>query len=200
MSPDPAVQTPDWPNELPVLSADGVTLYEPSAQDVAPLVDVLSAPDASRFGIEGPIDDRAVRTLIERLTRDRAAGVGFAYTIAAAFGVAGFVQVRQLNPGFTGAEWDMTLAPAARGTGLFLESARLVGSFAFGSIGVHRLEARVLQSNGRAMGALRKLGAVQEGVLRRSIRRNDTYFDQVLWSILKEDWSDQPASISAHVH
>lgn len=94
----------------------------------------------------------------------------------------------------------MTLAPVARGTGLFLESARLLGSFAFGSVGVHRLEARVLQSNGRAIGALRKLGAVQKGVLRRSIHRGDGYVDQVLWSIIKEDWSDQPASISAHIH
>jgi len=47
----------------------------------------------------------------------------------------------------------------------------LIGSFAFGTIGTHRLEARVLLQNGRASGALRKLGAVQEGVLRHSVRR-----------------------------
>ncbi len=200
MSPDPATQPADWRHELPVLNAYGVTLYEPSAQDLGPLVDALSAPDASLFGIDGPPDEGAVRALVERLARDRAAGVGFAYAIAAAFGVVGLVQVRRLDPGFTGAEWDMTLAPAARGTGIFLESARLIGSFVFGSIGVHRLEARVLQSNGRAMGALRKLGAVQEGVLRRAVRRGDAYFDQVLWSVIREDWSDQPASVSAQIH
>jgi RimJ/RimL family protein N-acetyltransferase len=29
---------------------------------------------------------------------------------------------------------------------------------------------------------------VQEGVLRRSFLRNGQYHDQVLWSILAEDW------------
>ena len=43
----------------------------------------------------------------------------------------------------------------------------------------------MLLQNGRANGALRKLGAVQEGVLRRSVRRDGEYFDQVLWSMLE---------------
>ena len=83
---------------------------------------------------------------------------------------------------------------------MFLETARLVGSFAFGSVGVHRIEARVLLQNGRANGALRKLGAVQEGVLRRSIRRQGEYVDQVLWSMLKEDWGEHWISTAPRVH
>ena len=62
--------------------------------------------------------------------------------------------------------------------------------FAFNVIGAHRIEARVQLQNGRANGALRKLGAVQEGILRRSARRRGEYVDQVLWSVLKDDWSD----------
>jgi ribosomal-protein-alanine N-acetyltransferase len=83
---------------------------------------------------------------------------------------------------------------------VFLEAARLVGSFAFGSVGAHRLEARVLLRNGRANGALRKLGAVQEGILRRSLRLGGEYLDQVLWSMLKEDWGDHWVSTSPRVH
>ena len=80
------------------------------------------------------------------------------------------------------------------------ETARLVGSFAFGTVGVHRLEARVLLQNGRANGALRKLGAVQEGVLRESVRRGTAYLDQVLWSVLKEDWGEHWISTAPRVH
>ena len=57
-------------------------------------------------------------------------------------------------------------------------------------MGAHRLEARAALQNGRANGALRKLGAVQEGILRRSVRRGEDYVDQVLWSLLKEDWAN----------
>ena len=48
--------------------------------------------------------------------------------------------------------------------------------------------------------ALRKLGAVQEGLRRRSARRGQEYIDQVLWSLLKDDWSDHWVSIAPRVH
>jgi RimJ/RimL family protein N-acetyltransferase len=48
-------------------------------------------------------------------------------------------------------------------------------------------------ANGRGNGALRKLGAVQEGVLRRSFLKNGQHLDQVLWSILSEEWRQSKA-------
>jgi len=40
---------------------------------------------------------------------------------------------------------------------------------------------------------LRKVGALQEGILRRSFQRNGRYYDQILWSILKDDWHQAKA-------
>jgi RimJ/RimL family protein N-acetyltransferase len=37
------------------------------------------------------------------------------------------------------------------------------------------------------------MGAIQEGVLRRSFLRNGEYLDQGLWSILAEDWLEAKA-------
>jgi ribosomal-protein-alanine N-acetyltransferase len=190
----------DWRRELPILAAYGVALREPTATDVPSLTGVLAGGDASRFGIDEHVTPAAVQGLIDRVTRDRAAGIGFTYVITASSDVVGLIQVRQLDPAFEAAEWEMTLVPAARGTGIFMEATRLVGSFVFDTLGTHRLEARVLQHNGRAIGALRKIGAVQEGILRRSVRRGDTYLDQVLWSILREDWSDQQPSTPPRIH
>ena len=51
--------------------------------------------------------------------------------------------------------------------------------FAFEAVGVHRLEARAAVRNGRGNGALRKIGAVQEGVLRKSFLKDGEYLDQV---------------------
>jgi RimJ/RimL family protein N-acetyltransferase len=190
----------DWRRELPVLATYNVTLREPTAEDLAAIIGILSGSDATRFGIDEQPDETAVKRLIERAAADRGAGTGFTYVVTTIAGTVGLIQVRQVSPGFQAAEWEMTLAPSARGTGIFLETARLVGSFVFDVLGAHRIEARVLQHNGRAMGALRKLAAVQEGILRRSIRHGGVYFDQVLWSILKEDWSDREPSIPLRVH
>ena len=53
---------------------------------------------------------------------------------------------------------------------------------------MRRLEARAAVQNGRGNGALRKLGAYQEGVLRGSLLIPGQQLDQAFWSILDEDW------------
>ena len=164
---------------------------------------LLSAADATRFGMDDQNTELAVQRLIERAARDRAAGLSFTY-VDHHWRDA---RRRRPHPGAAArsarsksAEWECTLAPSARGTGVFFEAVRLVGSFAFGSVGARRLETRVLLQNGRGNTALRKLGAVQEGILRRSVRRNGEYVDQVLWSLLKEDWGDHWVSTGPRVH
>lgn len=203
MSPDPnASHAADWRAALPTLLGRSVTLREPTAHDIGSLVDILSLVDATRFGIDEAITELAAQQLIDRAIRERSAGLSFTYVINAAAGrlVVGLVQMRQVDAPFETAECECTIIPSARGTGVFLETARLVGSLAFGSMGTHRIEARVPLQNGRANGALRKLGAVQEGILRRSMRQHGEYVDQVLWSLLKEDWGDHWVSTGPRVH
>jgi RimJ/RimL family protein N-acetyltransferase len=199
---EPTMNIADWRCGLPVLTARLVTLREPTPHDLGALVDLLSIGDATRFGIDGELTDLATMRFLERVACERAAGVAFAFLISlpASRSAAGLVRVRQLDLAFEAAEWEITLAPSVRGTGVFLEAARLMGSFAFSVVGVHRLEARVLVQSGRANAALRKLGAVQEGILRRSMRHDGRYFDQVLWSILREDWGDHWVSTTPRVH
>ena len=123
----------------------------------------------------------------------RAAGqyVCFAVVPRGSDTAVGLFQVRSLEPGFGTAEWGFALGSRVLGHAASSRTAReLVLDFAFDVLGVHRLEARAALSNGRGNGALRKIGAVQEGVLRRSFLRNGEYLDQALWSILADDWRD----------
>jgi RimJ/RimL family protein N-acetyltransferase len=202
MSESSLIGAATWRSELPTLTGRTITLREPVPQDLGPLVDLLSLGDATRFGIEEPVNAVGVQELIDRAARERAHGtsVTYAITLAGTRTIGGLLQVRQLDPAFEAAEWECTIAPSSRGCGIFMEAARLAGSFTFGTLGTHRLEARVLLQNGRGNGAMRKLGAVQEGVLRRSVRSGGEYFDQVLWSILKEDWGEHWVSTAPRVH
>jgi ribosomal-protein-alanine N-acetyltransferase len=102
----------------------------------------------------------------------------------------GLFQVREMERGFGTAEWGFALGSAFWGTGLFQESAELVLEFAFETLGVHRLEARAALLNKRGTGALRKIGAVQECVLRGSLERNGEFLDQALYSVLNFDWRE----------
>ncbi len=191
----------DWKIGLPPLTGRLVALREPILHDAEALLDLLLTSDATRFGLDEPITDLAVRHLIERCASDRLSGQAFTYAITMQQSrlLVGLIQVRQLYLDFSSAMWECTIAPSARGTGIFLEAAQLVGSFAFDSVGTYRLEARARLHNGRANGALRKLGAVQEGILRGSTQSGD-HGDQVLWSTLKDDWGNRWMPTAARVH
>src|SRR5580765_1364367 len=117
-----------WRTELPTLIGRAVTLREPASQDLGPLVDLLCLSDAARFGLEEPVSDVTVQELIERVARERANGVSITYaiTMTGARTLVGLLQVRSLDPVFEAAEWECTIAPASRGTGVFIDAARLV--------------------------------------------------------------------------
>lgn len=100
----------------------------------------------------------------------------------------GIIQIRRLDVDFSNAEWGFAIAESWWGTGVFREAAKLVLAFAFDCVGIHRLEARAAVSNRRGNGALRKLGAIQEAVLRRSFLAGEGHVDQILWSLLESDW------------
>jgi ribosomal-protein-alanine N-acetyltransferase len=76
------------------------------------------------------------------------------------------------------------------GSGLFMASAGIVLRFLFECVGVRRLEARSVALNVRGTGVLQKLGAVQEGRLRRAFCKNDEYVDEVLWTIHASAWRE----------
>ena len=192
----------NWRQAVPVLTGRGVTLRELVHGDAPALLAMLSTEEVSRFISPPPTTVQGFERFITWTHQQRAAGsyVCFAVVPDGMTTAIGLFQVRSLEPGFQTAEWGFALGSAFWGTGAFIEGARVVVDFAIDTIGVHRLEARAAVQNGRGNGALRKVGAVQEGVLRRSFLRNGQYLDQALWSILDTDWRQAKAVWGPKVH
>jgi [ribosomal protein S5]-alanine N-acetyltransferase len=194
------VVSSNWRDALPVLTSDGVTLRELRLSDAPSLFAMLTTEEVARFISPPPSTVEGFERFIAWTLRQRSAGtyVCFAVTVGDSDTAVGIFQVRELEPGFGTAEWGFAIGSPYWGTGVFQQGAELVIQFAFETIGVHRLEARAAVRNGRGNGALRKLGAVQEGVLRKSFYRNGEYLDQVLWTILDEDWQAKAVWGTSH--
>jgi [ribosomal protein S5]-alanine N-acetyltransferase len=192
------VLTPDrrdaanWRAALPVLQATGVTLRELRLSDAPSLLAFLTTEEVTRFISPPPTTIAGFERFIEWTHRERAAGhyVCFGIVPDGYDQAVGIFQVRQLNGSFQTAEWGFAMGSSFWGTGVFIESARVVVDFTFGAVGAERLEARSCVQNGRGNGALQKLGAIREGVLRQSFLRDGEYHDQVLWSIVGADWRE----------
>ncbi|AUN31505.1 GNAT family N-acetyltransferase [Niveispirillum cyanobacteriorum] len=78
--------------------------------------------------------------------------------------------------------------PYAR-RGYTSEAARLMLSFAFGQLGLHRVEAACLPTNQASSGVLEKVGFTKEGYARAYLRINDKWADHILYAILRDDWA-----------
>jgi RimJ/RimL family protein N-acetyltransferase len=188
---------PHWRAGLPVLHGASFSLRELREDDATALLTMLASEDVSRFLSPPPPTVEGFERFILWTQRERQAGAYICYAVIPMGSdvPVGLIHVRAIEPGFATAEWGFALDSQYWGTGLFAEAAPLVIDFAFDELGAHRLEARAAVVNGRGNGALRKLGAVQEGLLRRSFVRNGQYYDQVLWSILADDWRMQRTHI-----
>lgn len=192
----------NWRVSMPVLQAKGVVLRELRLSDAPSLLAFLTTEEVTRFISPPPTTIAGFERFIEWTHRERAAGqyVCFGIVPEGYEQAVGLFQVRQLNASFQTAEWGFAMGSNFWGTGLFVESARAVIAFTFTTIGSDRLEARSCVQNGRGNGALQKLGATREGVLRQSFLRSGEYHDQVLWSIVASDWREPivPGTSVAH--
>ena len=180
----------DWRSGLPVLTGSNFTLRELRADDAASLMAMLTTEEVSRFICPAPTTVEAFGRFIQWAHHERRNGnyVCFAIVPQGINTAIGIFQLRSLEYGFTSGEWGFAIGSQFWGSGIFFEGACLILDFAFDVLGAQRLEARAAVANGRGNGALRKMGAVREGLMRRSFFRHGHFHDQVLWGILAADW------------
>jgi ribosomal-protein-alanine N-acetyltransferase len=180
----------DWTTGLPILTGRRMVLRELVKTDALSLLSMLSTEEVGKFISPPPTTPQGFEKFIAWTQRERQAGnqLTFGMVPEGCEHAVGLVQVRAIAPRFSVAEWGFAIGSPFWGTGLFLASARMTLDFAFQHTAINRLEARAVVQNGRGNSALRKLGAVQEGVLRGSLLKDGKYLDQIMWSILSQDW------------
>jgi ribosomal-protein-alanine N-acetyltransferase len=200
--PPARAQCPEWRDQPPVLHAPGFELREVEARDARSLLAMLTTPQVTRFITPPPKTLDGFERFIEWARTQRAAGAFLCFAVVpqSSNEAVGVFQLKSLAPGFGVAELGFAIGSEYWGSGMFDEGARLTLDFAFGTIGVNRVEARSVTDNDRGNRALRRLGAIEEGLLRQSFLHNGQYVDQLLWSILPEDWFNTRAVWAPTVH
>jgi RimJ/RimL family protein N-acetyltransferase len=186
-----------WRDTCPTLRSAGVTLRELRPSDAVTLFTWLTDKQVAHFISPPPSSPEGFERFIRWTIAQREAGeyVCFGVIPDGATEPVGLFQLRQLNNDWRVAEWGFIIAAPFWGTGLFAIAAECILQFAFEVVGVHRVEARAAIPNGRGNGALMKLGAVNELNLRKSFVRNGITYDQVMWSILADEWHQRHKTV-----
>jgi ribosomal-protein-alanine N-acetyltransferase len=180
----------DWRDGLPTYATARCTLRALTEADAASLCAHLATEEVARFISPPPTSVEGFEAFIRWAHREQALGryACFGVVPAGQTAAVGLFQVCLPKAGSDTAEWGFVLGAAFWGTGIFLAGARKVLEFVFAELGIERLEARCMPENGRGTGALHKVGARRERLLRGSFERLGERLDQVLWVIDRRDW------------
>jgi len=177
---------------LPVLMGRRVLLREVHEDDAELVFEYTRDPDVTKFlAFESPEAIEETELFIARAREFRLQGREYVFGIAdvATDRPLGVTALRHIDPLMSTAQIGTWVARPYWGRGLNAEAKELLLDYAFGPLGLHRIEARILPENQRSCRAFEKLGAVCEGTLRESFVKRGSYYDTRLYAILSSGWA-----------
>jgi RimJ/RimL family protein N-acetyltransferase len=181
------------------LRGEHVRLEPLSMEHVPALAAVAFDPELWRYTITAVETDEDLRGYVRSALRDRAAGTAMPFVTldvatGRAIGSTRFANAsandRRVEIGWTwiGRDWQRTAANT--------EAKLLMLRHAFDTLGCVRVELKADALNERSRRAILRIGAREEGTLRRHMRsQGGRWRDTVYFSILDHEWPDVRARL-----
>lgn len=175
--------------DTPTVAGPRVTLRAPEPRDIDARLEAGRDPDFVR-GFGDPADSAGSLTLeqAEGWYR-RACGSGNEWVIEVDGEAVGSARLEAHGHATAAARYAIGIWRAdLRGRGLGEEVTRLVLRHAFGALGLHRVELRVLARNQAAVRCYRKCGFQVEGRLREVLFEGGVWHDELHMGVLEHEF------------
>lgn len=91
-------------------------------------------------------------------------------------------------------EMGYAMAEEHWGKGITSEAAKAVLDYCFQNFEVNRIHAQHKSENAASGKVLQKIGMVLEGTFRQRIFAKDQYWDMVMYSMLRSEWTSRSES------
>jgi len=197
-------QPADWPIPLPPVSLQGklVRLDLLSEDQFPQLLTFAGENEIWRYLTSRPATPDRMRAYLESLVRDYANGAAMPFVVRRQAGaeIVGITRFKSLSREHRKALVGSWYAPSAWGSGCNTEAKLLLLEYGFERLGCLRVEFQVDSRNQRSAGALARMGAVQEGILRSYIITVDGHRrDSVIFSILDSEWPAVKRNLEARL-
>lgn len=178
-------------SRLPTLTAERVVLRWLTREDLPALFSIFSNAEVMRYWSSTPLADeeaagRLLEDIHESFRRQRLFQWGLARRADDL--VIGTCTLANLDPANRRAELGFALGRPWWGQGLAGEGLRTLLRFAFGELGLNRLEADVDPRNSASIRLLERLGFRREGYLRERWRVGGETQDSVFYGLLGREW------------
>lgn len=186
----------------PVVLEGSVVRLEPMTSAHAPeLAAVGLDPELWRW-IPTPVTSLAdMETYVASALAEQARGTALPFVLRhrSEGRLIGSTRFAAIEPAHLRLEIGWTwVTPAHQRSAVNTEAKRLLLTHAFETLGANRVELKTDALNARSRAAILRLGATEEGVLRRHVRTAaGRWRDTVYFSILAEEWPEVKARLEA---
>lgn len=178
---------------LPGLAGKRVTLKALEEADAPALAEAVAGSSAHlrrRFAWAESAGEAELAAFIRAKAQDAEAGDSATFGAFEVKGqrLVGVVALDPIERKAQRAKLGLWVRAGEQDKGYASEAGRLAVDFAFRTLGLHRLYARIDPVNRAARKVLQKLGFRYEGCLRQDKRLSNRWIDQECWGALKVDW------------
>lgn len=133
------------------------------------------------------------RSAVERLFDERensATADSFAVHVRGEREPVGVVSLINVSEANASADLSIILGPSEeRDRGYGADAVRTLLDYAFGELELHRVALSVFEFNEAAIATYEKLGFRKEGRYREAVKRDGTFRDAILMSMLAPEWN-----------
>lgn len=142
----------------------------------------------SDFTIEGQ------RAAAAELASARAAGTVYAFCIRVGGDLVGRLTLSQVfRKAFRNCYLGYWVGEEHNGRGYATAAVRMAAGYAFGALGLHRVQANVMTENPRSARVLEKAGFRREGLALRYLQIAGTWEDHFMYALTAEEAETRPA-------
>ncbi len=186
-----------------VLGAQGIVLKPWAEQDAERVVDSVTDPLIWKYTTEALSNKGDVVKYISRAIADREAGNRYSFAVhlkdrGEIIGSSSFGNI-SAKDGRVEIGWTW-LAPEYHGEGVNTVVKHLMLKYGFEELRARRIEFKTDNSNPRSCGALEKIGAKRDGVLRsHTLMHDGRYRDTAYYSILNGEWAQVSLALSKRI-
>lgn len=179
----------------PPLADDVVALRPWRESDVPAQLNAFKDSGFQEFSDWEPHTESDARRQLEDLEHARGRGESVSFALVEPRDddvVLGGASLNDLNLTVRRAAIGYWLAPYARGAGVATHAVRLIAEWAFGDLGVARLEITCGPDNVASQRVAERCGFTREGVMRSHMPFKGTRRDTVLFSLLPHELRPRP--------
>jgi [ribosomal protein S5]-alanine N-acetyltransferase len=180
-----------FPTEFPVLETERLVLRQLEPRDAAAIFAILGDTETMLYMDTPPMADVSEAEAL--VTRSRAgfadgATLQWGLTVRGEDEVVGWCTLFRIHRESRRAEIGYVLGRPFRGRGYNNEALTRIVGYAFGELGLNRIEAELDPENAASAKAVRRLGFSDEGLLRERWIVSGKVSDSLMVGLLRTDW------------